>query len=153
MWFVCCSSKFVVVTEAEWNTLCKFCSADQAITVQRDLQSNTLVTQPGEYFYLRQDRCSKSHQIILLAYCFSLMNILWPLFQATTFHHCHIFISVLFLLEGRVGEACEPSNKVMFFLPRLHPHSVCRLSHDFLIFRNLCFLLPSFCLQRVKFLG
>jgi len=51
MWFVCCSSRFVVVTETEWNTLCKFCSADQDITVKRDLQSNTLVTEPGEYIY------------------------------------------------------------------------------------------------------
>jgi len=116
-----------VVTETEWNTLCQFCVPDQDITVKRDLQSNTLVTQPGEYFYLRQDRCSKSHQIILLACCFGIkhkMNILRPLFQATTFHHCHIFISVLFLSEGRVGEACEPSNKVMFFLPPPHAHKV-----------------------------
>ena len=63
MWFVCCSSRFVVVTEAEWNTLCKFFSADQDITVKRDLHSNTLVTQPGEYFYLRQDRYSKATKL------------------------------------------------------------------------------------------
>lgn len=116
-----------MVTEAEWKTLGKFCSADQDITVKRDLQSNTLVTQPGEYFYLRQDRCSKSHQIILLACYFSIKhkaNVLRPLFQAITFHHCHIFISVLFLSEGRVGKACEPSNKIMFFIPRPHRHKV-----------------------------
>ena len=52
------------------------------------------------------------------------MNILRPLFQVTTFHHCHVFISVLFLSEGRVGEACKPSNKVLLFLPRPHPHKV-----------------------------
>jgi len=52
-----------VVTEAEWNTLCKFFSADQDITVKRDLHSNTLVTQPGEYFYLRQDRYSKATKL------------------------------------------------------------------------------------------
>ena len=94
MWFVFCSSRFVVVTEAEWNTLSKFYSADQDITVKRDVQSNTLVTHPGEYFYLRQDHCSRSHQVIFLAYYFSInhkMDILRLLFQATTFHHCHLY--------------------------------------------------------------
>lgn len=41
------SSRFVVVTQAEWNTLFKFYSADQDITVERDLQSNTLITKPA----------------------------------------------------------------------------------------------------------
>ncbi|GFG35467.1 hypothetical protein Cfor_09123, partial [Coptotermes formosanus] len=40
------SSRFVVVAEAEWNALSKFYSADQDITVKRDLQSNTLTTEP-----------------------------------------------------------------------------------------------------------
>jgi lipopolysaccharide biosynthesis glycosyltransferase len=43
-----------VVTEAEWNTLSKFYSADEDIMVKRDLQSNTLISQPGEYFAVRQ---------------------------------------------------------------------------------------------------
>ena len=132
MGVVCCSGRFVVVTQAEWNTLCKFYSVDQDITVKRDLQSNTLVTQPGEYFYLRQDRCSKSHQIVFLAYSFSIkhkMNILRPLLQATNFHHCRIFISVLFLSGGRVGEACEPYNKIIFFLPPPHLHKVYVVCH------------------------
>jgi hypothetical protein len=56
-----------VVTQAEWNTLFKFYSADQDITVERDLQSNTLITKPGEYLYVRQAPCSKNHQIIFPA--------------------------------------------------------------------------------------
>lgn len=68
-----------MVAEAEWNALSKFYSADQDITVKRDLQSNTLTTEPGEYLYVRQlqpaEYCcvrqaafSQNHRIIFPAY-------------------------------------------------------------------------------------
>jgi hypothetical protein len=40
-----------------------------------------------------------------------------PLSQATASNHSNVFTFTLLLSEGRAGEAWEPSNKTMLFLP------------------------------------
>jgi hypothetical protein len=58
-----------------------------------------------------------SRQIIFENYHCSIHKIKIPLSQASAPYHPNSFTLILPLSEGRVDEAWEPSNKIMFFLP------------------------------------
>jgi hypothetical protein len=45
-----------------------------------------------------------------------LLNIIWTSFDGFSYYH-NVFTFTLFLREGRMGVAWEPSNKMLLFLP------------------------------------
>jgi hypothetical protein len=73
--------------------------------------------------------------------------------EATPYHH-NVFTFTLFLPEGRVSVAWEPSNKMMLFLPPLKIK--CLSLHPLISSLNLLFIYPSHLslqLQTVKQTG
>jgi hypothetical protein len=55
-------------------------------------------------------------------------------FNIISYYSSQIFIFIIFLLEGRAGEACKPCKKVMFFF---HSHINFPLPYCFLAFHFL----------------
>jgi hypothetical protein len=53
---------------------------------------------------------------------------MWPLSTAIISNYSNVLIFILTLSEGRTGEAWEPSNKTMLFLPPLFPNTTWELA-------------------------